>query len=265
MAGEMLEFPHGVFGIALNLEEESVGAVLLGEFRGSRKATSSSGPGASFPCRSATSCSAASSTRSASRSTARDRSSRRSSRRSSASRRRRGPPAGEGAAADRAEGDRRDGADRPRPARADHRRPPDREDRRGHRRDPQSEGHRRHLHLQRDRPEAVDRRAGRPHARRSRRDALHDRRRGDGLRSGAAALHQPYSACTMGEFFRDSGRHALVVYDDLSKHAQAYREISLLLRRPPGREAYPGRRVLPAFAPARARGQAEGPSSAADR
>ncbi|WP_291980472.1 F0F1 ATP synthase subunit alpha [Luteitalea sp.] len=50
----------------------------------------------------------------------------------------------------------------------------------------------------------------------------------------------PYSGCTMGEFFRDSGRHALVIYDDLSKHAMAYREISLLLRRPPGREAYPG-------------------------
>src|SRR2546425_2798658 len=50
----------------------------------------------------------------------------------------------------------------------------------------------------------------------------------------------PYSACTFGEFFRDRGDHALVVYDDLSKHAQAYREISLLLRRPPGREAYPG-------------------------
>jgi len=50
----------------------------------------------------------------------------------------------------------------------------------------------------------------------------------------------PYSACTIGEFFRDSGRHALIIYDDLSKHAQAYREISLLLRRPPGREAYPG-------------------------
>jgi F-type H+-transporting ATPase subunit alpha len=50
----------------------------------------------------------------------------------------------------------------------------------------------------------------------------------------------PYSACTMGEYFRDSGRHALVIYDDLSKHAQSYREISLLLRRPPGREAYPG-------------------------
>src|SRR6186713_1009623 len=50
----------------------------------------------------------------------------------------------------------------------------------------------------------------------------------------------PYSACAIGEFFRDSGRHALCIYDDLSKHAQAYREISLLLRRPPGREAYPG-------------------------
>jgi len=50
----------------------------------------------------------------------------------------------------------------------------------------------------------------------------------------------PYAACAIGEYFRDSGRHALVVYDDLSKHAQAYREISLLLRRPPGREAYPG-------------------------
>jgi F-type H+-transporting ATPase subunit alpha len=50
----------------------------------------------------------------------------------------------------------------------------------------------------------------------------------------------PYAACAMGEFFRDGGRHALCIYDDLSKHAQAYREISLLLRRPPGREAYPG-------------------------
>ena len=50
----------------------------------------------------------------------------------------------------------------------------------------------------------------------------------------------PYAACAIGEFFRDNGKHALCIYDDLSKHAQAYREISLLLRRPPGREAYPG-------------------------
>jgi F-type H+-transporting ATPase subunit alpha len=50
----------------------------------------------------------------------------------------------------------------------------------------------------------------------------------------------PYAACALGEYFRDRGRHALVIFDDLSKHAIAYREISLLLRRPPGREAYPG-------------------------
>lgn len=50
----------------------------------------------------------------------------------------------------------------------------------------------------------------------------------------------PYSGCAMGEYFRDNGQHCLIVYDDLSKHAASYREISLLLRRPPGREAYPG-------------------------
>jgi F-type H+/Na+-transporting ATPase subunit alpha len=50
----------------------------------------------------------------------------------------------------------------------------------------------------------------------------------------------PYSGCAIGEYFRDRGQHALIIYDDLSKHAAAYREISLLLRRPPGREAYPG-------------------------
>jgi F-type H+-transporting ATPase subunit alpha len=50
----------------------------------------------------------------------------------------------------------------------------------------------------------------------------------------------PYAGCSMGEYFRDKGQHALAVYDDLTKHAQAYRQISLLLRRPPGREAYPG-------------------------
>ena len=60
--------------------------------------------------------------------------------------------------------------------------------------------------------------------------------------SAAAPLQYiaPYSGCAMGEYFRDSGRHALVAYDDLSKHAVAYRQLSLLLRRPPGREAFPG-------------------------
>jgi F-type H+-transporting ATPase subunit alpha len=50
----------------------------------------------------------------------------------------------------------------------------------------------------------------------------------------------PYAGCTMGEYFKDQGKHSLLIYDDLSKHAAAYRELSLLLRRPPGREAYPG-------------------------
>jgi F-type H+-transporting ATPase subunit alpha len=50
----------------------------------------------------------------------------------------------------------------------------------------------------------------------------------------------PYAGATLGEYFRDDGRHALVIYDDLTKQAQAYRQVSLLLRRPPGREAYPG-------------------------
>merc|ERR1711983_677716 len=60
--------------------------------------------------------------------------------------------------------------------------------------------------------------------------------------SDAAPLQYlaPYSGCAMGEFFRDNGQHALIIFDDLTKQAMAYRQMSLLLRRPPGREAYPG-------------------------
>eukprot|EP00972_Heterocapsa_arctica_P046612 6878949-Heterocapsa_arctica.AAC.1 len=60
--------------------------------------------------------------------------------------------------------------------------------------------------------------------------------------SDAAPLQflAPYTGCTMGEFFRNNGMHSLVIYDDLSKQAVAYRQMSLLLRRPPGREAFPG-------------------------
>lgn len=60
--------------------------------------------------------------------------------------------------------------------------------------------------------------------------------------SEAAPLQflSPYSGCAIGEFFRDNGKHCLIIYDDLSKQAVAYRQMSLLLRRPPGREAYPG-------------------------
>ena len=60
--------------------------------------------------------------------------------------------------------------------------------------------------------------------------------------SDAAPLQflAPYSGCAIGEYFRDNGKHGLIIYDDLSKQAVAYRQMSLLLRRPPGREAYPG-------------------------
>lgn len=58
--------------------------------------------------------------------------------------------------------------------------------------------------------------------------------------SASLQFMAPYGGCTIGEYFRDNGMHALIIYDDLSKHAVAYRELSLLLRRPPGREAYPG-------------------------
>ena len=67
----------------------------------------------------------------------------------------------------------------------------------------------------------------------------------------------PYAGTAMAEYFMYKGEHALIVYDDLSKQAAAYRQLSLLMRRPPGREAYPGRRVLCSQPAARTFGQAE--------
>ena len=76
---------------------------------------------------------------------------------------------------------------------------------------------------------------------RSRRDGIHHRRRCVGHPSPLrCSISRRYAATALGEYFRDNGQHALCIYDDLSKHAASYREISLLLRRPPGREAYPG-------------------------
>ena len=73
--------------------------------------------------------------------------------------------------------------------------------------------------------------------------------------SESAALQYiaPYSGCTMGEYFRDRGEDALIIYDDLTKQAWAYRQVSLLLRRPPGTRGVSGRRVLPPLAPSGAR------------
>ena len=242
MATEMLEFPHGVFGIALNLEESSVGAVLLGETSEIREGDTVSRTGKiiSVPV----------------------------GRRHAGARRQRPGPA-----------DRRQGADLDRPDVA-HRatsRPASSTGSRS-----RSHCRRVSRPSTRWSPSAAAsassssataRRARRPwpstpsstrrgstssasttrsgrSSRRSRRWSGRSEENGamDYTIVVAAAASDPapqlyispYSACAIGEYFRDSGRHALCIYDDLSKHAQAYREISLLLRRPPGREAYPG-------------------------
>ena len=179
LASELLEFPGGVMGMALNLEEETVGAVILGDApRRSRKATRSRRPAASSRCRSGRRCSAASWTRSAARSTTRARS--RATRTRPVERIAPGVIVRKGVdtpVQTGHQGDRRAHPDRPRPARADHRRPPDRQDRHRHRHDHQPEGQGPRLHLRRDRPEALDGRQDRGDAREVRRDGAHDRRR----------------------------------------------------------------------------------------
>src|SRR5207244_2492241 len=175
MAGEMLEFPHGVFGIALNLEEESVGTVLLGEFQEIKEGDTVKRTGRIISV-----------------------------------------PVGDemlGRVVN-ALGQPVDGKG---PITAKQLSP-----------------------IERIAPGVVARQPVREPLQTGLTEL-------DSMVVAAAAADptpllyiSPYSACALGEFFRDSGRHALCIYDDLSKHAQAYREISLLLRRPPGREAYPG-------------------------
>ncbi len=101
--------------------------------------------------------------------------------------------------------------------------------------------HRRLLHLRRHRPEGQHRRQRRP--RRWNRPARWNTRPSSPRPPTIPASQQyisPYTGACIGEWFRDNGKHALIIYDDLSKQAVAYRQVSLLLRRPPGREAYPG-------------------------
>ena len=192
MAGEMLEFPHGVFGIALNLEEDSVGAVLLGDFKAIKEGDTVKRTGRiiSVPVGDEMLGRVVNALGQpidgkgpiSDEAVPTDRAPRARRRRSSA---------GQGAAADRSQGDRCDGADRPRTARADHRRPADGQDRRCRRHDHQPARQGRHLHLQRHRAEAVDGCAGRADARGVRRDELHHRRRRGCGGSGADAVYQP--------------------------------------------------------------------------
>jgi F-type H+-transporting ATPase subunit alpha len=241
MAGEMLEFPHGIFGIALNLEEESVGAVLprrLHRDQGRR-------PGqahrpASFPCpvgpeligrvvnalgqpidgkgpiTPSSRCRS-----SASRPGVVDRSPVKEPMQTGLKAIDAMVPIGRGQR-ELIIGDRQTGKTAVAWTRSSTRR-----------------GRTSSASTTRS-AEAVHDRAGGADARRRRRDGVHHRRRGGRVGSGAAALHQPVLGLHDGRVLPRQRRHALVIYDDLSKHAQAYREISLLLRRPPGREAYPG-------------------------
>ena len=131
--------------------------------------------------------------------------------------------------------------DRPGPARADHRRPQDRQDHGLHRHDPEPEGPGREVHLRRHRPEGLD---GRPDGRHPRASTAPWTTRSSCRRPASDPAPfkylAPYAGCAMGQHWMENGEHALIVYDDLSKQAEAYRQLSLLLRRPPGREAYPG-------------------------
>ena len=139
--------------------------------------------------------------------------------------------------------------DRPRPARADHRRPPDRQDRRRHRHHPEPEGGQRRATDEKAKLYCIYVAIGQKRSTVAQivrtleeQGALDYTIVVSATASEPAPLQflAPFSGCAMGEWFRDNGLHALIIYDDLSKQAVAYRQMSLLLRRPPGREAYPG-------------------------
>ncbi len=240
----------------MNLEEDNVGAALL------RRVGARQGGRARPPHRPRREragrrrrCSAASSTRSAARSTARapiETAETPPARVQGAGRRR--APAGEGAAADRDQGDRLDDERRPRPARADHRRPRHRQDRDRDRHDPEPARPGRDLHLRRDRPEGLDGRAGVRAAQGRGRDGLHDHRhRAAPTRPRRSSGWRRSRAAAMGEYFMYEGKHALV---HLRRPLQARGRLPAALAPaapPAGPRGVPGRRLLPALAAARAR------------
>ena len=241
MSSELLELPHDVTGLALNLESDNVGAVLFGEWDKIEEGDQVKRTGRllEVPVGDAllgrivdplgnpldgkgdinTDADSAG--------------------------RVQGPgggpaPAGEGADAHRHQADRRDDERRPRPARADHRRPPDRQDVDLHRHDHQQQG---------PGPVCIYVAIGqRMSTVVEVAQQLEDAGALDHTIIVAAPADEaapikylaPYAGAAMAEHFLYNGQHALAIYDDLTKHAYAYRQMSLLLRRPPGREAYPG-------------------------
>ena len=273
-AGEMVEFENGVRGMALNLETDNVGIVIFGSDRDIKEGQTVKRTGAIVdapvgkgllgrvvdalgnpidgkgPIK-------------ADEAHARGRQ----------GPRHHSPPVGARADGDRPQGRRRADPDRPRPARADHRRPPDRQDRDRARHDPEPEG---------DQPAGTDESQklycvyvaiGQKRSTVAQfvkvleeQGALEYSIIVAATASDPAPMQflAPFTGCTMGEYFRDNGMHAVIIYDDLSKQAVAYRQMSLLLRRPPGREAYPGDVFYLHSPPAGARRQAQqGPTARA--
>ena len=250
MANELLRFEDGTLGLALNLDVREIGVVVLGEFSGIEEGQEVT-PHRRDPLRPGRRQLPRPGRRPARHPDRRPRRHRADepARARDAGRLGRAAQVGARAAADRHQGDRRDDADRPRPAPADHRRPPDRQDRRGDRHDHQPEGS-----------------SGTPATRPSRSAASTSRsaRRARPSRPSRGALEEagaleyttivaapasdpagfkylaPYTGSAIGQHWMYAGKHVLIVFDDLCKQAEAYRAVSLLLRRPPGREAYPG-------------------------
>ena len=242
MAGELLEFENGVMGQVFNLEEDSIGAVIFGDYLNIKEGDSVKTTGRLLevpvgdavigrvvnplgqPLDGGPAI--------------------QSQRNPQAGHRRprhRRAPARQRAPADRHQGDRQHDPHRPRPARADHRRPQDRQDRHRPRHHHQSKRHRREMLLRRRRPEGIVRRPGRGYSCKSHGAMEYTTVVVAGAADPAPLQYiAPYAGCAMAEYFMWKGQATLCVYDDLTKQAAAYRQLSLLLRRPPGREAYPG-------------------------
>jgi hypothetical protein len=191
MQGEMLEFPKNTFGLALNLERDSVGAVILGEYTHITEGDTvkTTGKILSVPIGPELLGRVVNSLGQPIDGKGPDQRQAHRRHREGGARRDRAP-VGIAAGADRPEGDRRHGAGRPRPARADHRRPPDRQDRGGSGHHHQPEGQGPVLRLRRDRAEGLDHRQRGAQARRARRDGLHHRRRRLGVRIRRDAVHR---------------------------------------------------------------------------
>ena len=258
VALEMLELDHGVVGLAFNLEEDNVGVALFGPWeqdqgRRSRPAHRRGRVGAG---RRGDARPRGRPARQPARRQRPDRDDRAPAARVQGAGRR-PAPAGEGAAADRHQGDRLDDERRPRPARADHRRPLDRQDRDRGRHDPQPARPEREVHLRRRRPEGLDGRAGVRAPPRGGRDGLHDDRDRARARGRADQVDGPVRRRRDGRVLPLQGRARA---RHLRRPHQAGRRVPAALAAaapPAGPRGVPGRRLLPALAAARARVQAE--------